>query len=204
MQRCSEFKQMNPLLLIVGMPGAGKSTVVRYLEAKGWPVVHFGQITLDEVERLGLPPSQQSEKTARESLRKHHGSVVYAQMSLPAILGYLKDTFTIVDGLYSWDEYLFLKENVPNPLYIISVSADRRIRYARLASRATRSLSSSEAEARDLAEIQTLQKGGPIAIADFTILNNGAEAELMQAVNRVIVQVYKDTKVQERDSSAKS
>lgn len=182
---------MNPLLVIVGMPGSGKSTLVRHLEKKGWPAVHFGQITMDEVKRLNLPPTQASEKQAREALRQKHGSAVYAELSLKTIQANLQKSVAVVDGLYSWDEYTYLKSKIPNPFYVVAVCADRGIRYARLANRRTRSLPPAEAEARDIAEITKLQKGGPIAIADFTLVNNGTEQDLVPAIERVLQQIWR-------------
>ena len=55
---------------------------------------------------------------------------------------------------------------------IIAIIADKNIRYGRLNVRDIRSLSASEAEKRDIAEIENLAKGGPIAFADYFILNN--------------------------------
>ena len=178
--------KMNPLILVVGMPGTGKSTVVKFLERKGWPTIYFGQITLDEIIRRDMPNSEKTEKEVRESLRREHGNAVYAEMSMRCITQNLQDSPTIVDGLYSWDEYKFLRTHIANPMYIIAVCADRQMRYARLARRSSRPLKLVEAEKRDFAEIENIQKGGPIAIADFTILNNGLEQDLDTAVSRVV------------------
>ena len=47
------------------------------------------------------------------------------------------------------------------------------IRYKRLESREVRPLTNIESESRDIAEIENIAKAGPIAYADYYILNNG-------------------------------
>jgi len=66
------------------------------------------------------------------------------------------------------------------------VICDRALRYARLAARPERPLTPQEALERDIAEIETLDKGGPIAIADFAILNNTTPADAIAALQRLL------------------
>ena len=177
---------MNPLFVIVGMPGAGKSTVVDHLAQRHWPVVYFGGITLAEVETRGLPATQDSERAVRESLRQLHGPAVYAKLSLPSIKRNLASGPTVIDGLYSWGEYVWLRQELEALVYVIAVCADRRSRYQRLASRQVRRLAPEDAEKRDFAEIENIGKGGPIAIADFTLLNNTSVEALLSQVDHLV------------------
>ena len=52
-------------------------------------------------------------------------------------------------------------------------------RYRRLANRKIRPLSEAEAMSRDIAEIENLHKGGPIALADYLIVNDADEKSLL-------------------------
>jgi dephospho-CoA kinase len=72
-------------------------------------------------------------------------------------------------------------------MYVVAVIASRSIRYERLARRPVRRLSPEEAELRDFAEIEKLEKGGPIAVADYVILNDGSEEELLRSVDRLLL-----------------
>jgi len=69
---------------------------------------------------------------------------------------------------------------------VLAVTAPRPLRYARLAARPERPLSPKEALSRDIAEIEILEKGGPIAMADYTILNTGSLESLEAAVDGLI------------------
>jgi dephospho-CoA kinase len=87
-----------------------------------------------------------------------------------------------------------LKEKYRDSMTVVAVYAPPEIRYERLGNRAVendekqrfRSFSRKEAKARDFAEIENLEKGGPIAMADLTIINTGTIEDLKQKVRDII------------------
>jgi dephospho-CoA kinase len=105
----------------------------------------------------------------REELRSKHGMDAYARLSLPAIRRSLSQGPTAIDGLYSWSEYKFLKTRFGERMKVVAIFTPRAMRYARLSKRPERPLTFEEAEQRDFAEIENVEKGGPIAIADYTL-----------------------------------
>lgn len=160
------------ILALVGMPGAGKTEASSHLQKKGIPFVRFGQITEDEVVRLGLKLTQENERIAREKIRKEEGMGAYAFRAKPKIDQLLKtNNVLVIDGLYSWEEYTFLKKEFSD-LLLIHIYAEPQKRYERLLKRPIRKLSKNELRLRDIAELEKLNKGGPIAIADYLVENN--------------------------------
>lgn len=178
------------IFALVGMPGSGKSESAFYLQKKGLPFVRFGDLTEQEIIRRGLTVSSKNEKTVRESIRQEQGKAVFAKKALPKIKElFLSHDIIVVDGLYSWEEYLFLKEIFPH-LLVIHIFANRGIRHKRLAKRKTRPLTRVQAEERDKAEIEKLNKGGPIAIADYLINNsNDNKKELYRNIDRLLTEI---------------
>lgn len=175
------------IIAIVGMPGSGKSTVVQYL-VKNYklPFLHFGQITIEEIHKRGLPEGQENEKKVRQELRKQYGMAAYAQLSLPKIKDLLQQhSIILIDGLYSWSEYTLLRTADVGNLILVTVISKRETRYSRLANREYRPLSPIEAEKRDFAEIQDLEKGGPIALCDYYITNDCRLEEFEHAIANI-------------------
>lgn len=78
----------------------------------------------------------------------------------------------VLDELVSWSDYTELKKAFPGELILIAVVAERHLRYHRLSLRETNSLTTSAAHERDIFEIEHLDKGGPIAVADHYVINN--------------------------------
>jgi dephospho-CoA kinase len=174
------------VVALVGMCGAGKSEVARYLERKGWRVVHFGQLTMRELCARGMSITEENERSVREGLREQHGPDAYARLLLPEIVDGLAQDPTVVDGLYSWAEYRFLRNQLGRRLFVVALFTPRMQRYRRLAARPHRPLSMEQAEERDFAEIEHLQKGGPIAIADYTLINSGSRDDLFGSVDELV------------------
>ena len=174
------------VVAIVGMTGAGKSEVARVFEERNFKKVRFGDITDEELNDRGLEPNEENERSVREGLRRKHGMAAYARLSLPKIDDSLKSCDVVVDGLYSWEEYTLLKERYGERLNVLAVWASPATRHARLARRAKRPLTSKEAASRDKSEIENINKGGPIAVADFTLLNEDSLEELRRQTERVL------------------
>jgi dephospho-CoA kinase len=170
---------------VVGMTGAGKSEVARVFEQKGFSLIRFGDITDKEIKRRGLKPGEASERLVRETLRREQGPAAYAELNLPRIEQALKSSNVVIDGLYSWEEYTCLKSCYGESLYLVAVWSSPKTRYKRLASRSSRRLTEEEAASRDRAEIENTAKGGPIAMADFTIINESSLEELKQETARI-------------------
>jgi dephospho-CoA kinase len=174
------------VVAIVGMAGAGKSEVAMVFEENGFKKVRFGDITDEELKNRGLEPNEKNERYIRRKLRKEHGMAAYAKLNLPRIDSALKSSNVVVDGLYSWEEYILLKEYYGGQFTVVAVWASAATRHKRLRSRAERPLTLEEAASRDREEIENINKGGPIAMADFIIVNEASLEKLKKDTERVL------------------
>ncbi|MCL4353272.1 AAA family ATPase [Patescibacteria group bacterium] len=175
-----EILDRNKLVLcLVGMPGAGKTESVFYLRKKNLPFVRFGDVTDEGIRNLGQELTPDNERAFREKLRQELGMAAYAIRSKPKIDRLLEtNDAVVIDGLYSWEEYILLSQYYQG-IKLVHIFAEPEIRYQRLAGRKIRPLSLEEARKRDIAEIENLDKGGPIAIADYLIENNKDDIKLL-------------------------
>jgi dephospho-CoA kinase len=169
------------------MAGSGKSVAGERLEALGFAKVYFGGLTIEEVKRRGLEVNERNERAVREELRRTHGMGAFAILSLPKIEEFLRQgKRVLIDGLYSFSEFKILIEKFGSGLLVVAVFTPRELRYERLAHRAVRPLTRAEAASRDYAEIENIEKGGPIALADYTIVNDGYKEKLIQQLNQIL------------------
>ncbi len=180
---------MGKIIAIVGMCGSGKSVASDYLESMGYKKVYFGGVTMEKLKENNMEITPENEKYMREKLRNELGMAAYARILLPRIEEYSKDFDVVLDGLYSWDEYVVLKEKLGNKLTMIAIVADKYLRYERLSVREVRPLTNIEAENRDIAEIENLAKGGPISIADFYILNNFDKETYISNLKNILAKI---------------
>ena len=174
-------------LALVGMPGAGKTLCAQHLAGKGYWTLRFGGLVVDEVQRRGWQVNPANERVVREDLRARHGMAAMAALSLPRLQSALDAGRNIViDGLYSFSEYQLLRADLAAPLLLLAVAAPRHLRYQRLENRPNRPLTPQQALRRDIREIERLEKGGPIALADYTLLNDGAPDALLRRLDSLL------------------
>ncbi len=179
------------IVALLGLPGSGKSEAVNYLMNKhNWPKVYFGQITFIEMDRRGLPHTQENERLVREDLRRHFGKDHYAN-EVVKLVRIIKDSkVVLVESLYSWTEFQVLKKEFGERFLTIAIHASPSTRHARLMHRPVRPLTKREAEIRDEAQIEQLEQGGPIALANYMIVNEHSRdhfhVELDSIVEKII------------------
>ena len=172
----------------VGLAGSGKSSVVEYLSEKGYPKVYVGGFIVQGVLDQGLELTQENERNYREQMRKKHGKEVFMTMAIDQ-MRHLIDAgqhAVILDGLYTWTEYKMLKHAFPGELTTVAIVTPKHLRYNRMSKREHRPLQPHEVDERDWAEIENIEKGGPIAIADYFIHNDSDIENLHQQVDGVL------------------
>lgn len=181
---------MNKLIAVVGMSGSGKSTIIDYLENINWKKIYMGGITYKLMDEAGIEriPDGVSEKKFRENLRKEYGPECYAKFIEKDIIKEIENSNVVIDGLYSWYEYKYLIEKFPS-LKLVCVVTDKKLRYERVAKRPERPFDSEAIKYRDLSEIENLYKGGPIAYADYYILNNGTIKNSINQLKQMLEEV---------------
>lgn len=178
------------VLALVGMPGAGKSFCVEHLSERGIPSVYFGGVVVEEAKRRYGETNEKYEKEIREEFREVDGKGAIAKRIIPKIHDLFKTHDRVVaDGLYSWTEYKMFKDEFAQDAIVVAIAAPRSIRHERLASRPIRPLTEAEVSSREYAEIENLEKGGPIANADYTVVNDEDPYVLIERLEHILRQI---------------
>ena len=181
------------VLAVVGMSGSGKSVVVNYLTEQGYPKVYFGGMIYKEMERRGIARTEdgESEKKFREEIREKEGKdwVVRQAIKEAESLIAAGQKRIVLDGVYSWTEYKILREQFPGELTCLAVVVPKKLRYRRVAERVERPFKRAEIMERDRSEIENLEKGGPIAMADYYILNDQGVRELEEKTREILAEI---------------
>lgn len=176
------MSQKYTVIAIVGMPGAGKSTAAEFFRSKNVPILRFGDQVDIGLSEHNLPRSEKNERWYREKLRAELGMAAMAIKIEPRIRKAASTaSYIVLDGLYSWEEYIYLQEKIPD-IQLLCIYAKPTLRYERLSKRPIRPLTIGEAKGRDIAELEKLNKGGPIAIADHLIKNETNEVDFTTAL----------------------
>ena len=187
---------MHKLVCITGLTGSGKSTASDFFVKKGYKSVRFGQPVLDEVIKRGLQPIEENERPIREELRKKYGMAAMAKLNLPTFKKFLKKGNVLGDGLYSFEEYKLLQKEFGKKFITIAVYAPPELRYKRLAERKllrsdiklrSRPATYKAAKSRDYAELENLNKGATLAMADYTVLNTST----LQSFDKQLDAIFK-------------
>lgn len=178
------------IIAVVGMSGSGKSVVVDYLTEKGFPKVYFGGMIYKEMKRRGIEITSdgESEKQFREMIRETEGKDWVVKQVIEETINLINagQKRIVLDGLYSWTEYKILKKEFPGQLTVLAVVVPKALRHFRVGKRPERPFNTKEIQERDRSEVENLEKGGPIAMADYYVLNDDSVAKLHDDVDVIL------------------
>ncbi len=170
---------MKMVLAVVGLVGSGKTEATDFISNKtAWPKVYLGQATFDEIKKRGLPINEVNERMVREDIRNQYGMAAYALINIPSIQEQFVKSSVLVESLYSWEEYLEFRKVFGESFKVLAVHANPEIRAKRMKERHVRTLSQEEFESRDFSQIANLNQAGPIARANYVVINEGSISEL--------------------------
>ncbi len=175
------------IIALVGLAGSGKSSAVEYLTKKGFPKVYFGGVIYKAMEEAGIEPTWDNQQKFREEIRQREGK----DFVIKRVIKNIRDLINagqnkiVLDGLYTWSEYKILKHEFPGQVVVIAIVTPKHLRYQRMMKRLERPMQPREVDQRDWSEIENLEKGGPIAIADYFVINDGNLDQLHQKIDAV-------------------
>ena len=181
------------IVAVVGMCGSGKSTAIEYLTERGIPKVYFGGVIYKAMEEAGIARTEdgESEKRFREEIRKKEGKdfVVLRAIKEAKKLIEAGQKHIVLDGLYSWTEYKILRKEWPTEMTVVAIIVPKALRRKRVAERPDRPFDAQAIAERDRSEIENLEKGGPIAIADYYIDNSGTIEEFHERFGKLMKEI---------------
>ena len=173
------------IIALVGLAGSGKSSAVEYLTEKGFPKIYFGGVIYKAMDEAGIEKTWDNQQQFREEIRRREGKDFVIKRVIKNIHDLINagQNKIVLDGLYTWSEYKFLKHEFPGQVVVIAIVTPKYLRYQRMAKRIERPMQPHEVDQRDWSEIENLEKGGPIAIADYLIINDGSLEQLHQKID---------------------
>jgi adenylate kinase len=189
--KIKEFKKdKKSLIAIVGLHGSGKTEAADFFKNKKLPVVSFGDIVNEKIEQQGKKHTEEVHRKMRNELREKYGKAAFAVINLDKInKAFESNMAVVIDGMRSWEEYLYLKKQMPSvKIYILALYADKELRYKRIKSRKKRS--QLYGKERDLNELIETNMGPTIAYADFTVKNNFSFDDLHDKLEHVYRVIY--------------
>ena len=183
-------QKQKTIIACVGLPGAGKSEAAQYFASKGIPLISFSKMMNDYIDEHHLKHTEEVHKRIRQEVREKYGMEALAVLNEKKIHEELdKNPIIIVEGMRSWEEYVYLKKKFPKVhILIIAVFADKHLRYERSARRKYRS--KMFGEERDINELIGINMGPTIAFADFIITNNTTLEDLHDKLEKLYQQIY--------------
>ena len=173
------------LIIVTGMPGAGKSGVAQTFNDAGFPVIVMGDIIRNETRRRGLEPNPENTKNVMLELREKGGPGAVASFCVDE-LKKIDSEFVIVEGCRSISE-IDVFDDCAESVVTICVHASPKERYRRLRERNREDAPPSWEvfRERDLREIK-VGLGGVIALSDIMIVNEGSLAEFQEMSRKLV------------------
>ena len=173
------------LVIVTGMPGAGKSGVAQAFHEAGIPVIVMGDVIREETRKRGLEPNPENTKIVMLELREKNGSGAVA-LSCVDELKKLDSNMVIIEGCRSIAEIEVFDDCVDSVI-IVCVHASPKERYKRLRERNREDAPPSWEvfRERDIREI-SVGLGGVIALSDIMLVNEGTLAEFQEQSKELV------------------
>ncbi len=175
------------ILLVAGMPGAGKEEFLTVARSMNIPFLRMGDIVRDLyastiASKEGLSVGQFADRE-----RKIHGKNIWAKRALEKMSG---DIF-LIDGCRSMDEVLAYKELSDN-VKIVAIHTAPDVRYRRLIERAREDAPKNieEFDVRDNREM-SWGLGNVIALSDMMLDNSSTLSEFYSKSKKLLEAVRK-------------
>ena len=170
---------------LTGLPGSGKSVVVKIANEAGYGILIMGDIVRKEAERRGLQSSPENLGKIMLDLRLKEGPTVISRLCIPGIERSIQDKL-LIDGVRSLEEAEKFREHYVN-FSLIAIHSSPETRFRRLYRR-HRSDDPEDLETFNQRDVRELGVGlgKTIAMAEYMIVNEGKIEHIRRRVREVL------------------
>lgn len=161
---------MANIIVLTGMPGAGKEEFVSVAHRHGYQIIRMGDVVREEALRQGVAMDDGGLGGFASSERQRHGAGIWAHRCLERI-GTMD---TVIDGSRSLAELEVFRRSLGPRARLVAVhtSPEERFRRLQRRARADAPRDRQEFDRRDHRELEW-GLGGLIAMADSMLVNQG-------------------------------
>ncbi|TFH07171.1 MAG: flagellar hook-basal body complex protein FliE [Candidatus Thorarchaeota archaeon] len=176
------------IIIITGMPGAGKSEVANAFKNAGFPLITMGDVIREETRNRGMEATPENTKKIMLELRELHGPGAVATRCLDGLCKQESD-IVVIEGCRSIAEIDVFNDYVEE-LKIICVHASPKIRFSRLRERNREDAPSTWEifRERDIREI-SVGLGGVIALSDIMLINEGTINDIQNSSKELVAKL---------------
>ncbi len=171
-----------PIILLVGMPGAGKEEFVNVAKKKGYKVIRMGDVVREFVASLGYPLKNEIVGKIAGEEREKNGEEIWAKRVVEKIrkMGGEK---IVIDGIRCPEEVEIYKKELGDVI-LVGIFATQNDRYDRIINRGREDdvKNWDEFIAREDREL-SWGLGNVFARSDVMILNTGTLEEYYRKVS---------------------
>jgi dephospho-CoA kinase len=121
------------VIVIIGLPGSGKSIASKLLARKGIPAYNSSHVIKEEVIKMGLELTIESEEHIARQLRKEHGMDAPARFLANSIEKEESDIICI-EGFRNIEETEYIERF--GEIFLVEILAPKDVRHGRLIRRA--------------------------------------------------------------------
>jgi dephospho-CoA kinase len=176
------------IIIITGMPGAGKSEVANAFHDAGYPIIVMGDIIRTETRNRGLEANPENTKKVMLELRKLHGPGAVATRCIDGLCNQ-ESNVIVIEGCRSIAE-IDVFDDYAEELTIIGVHTSPKVRFARLQERNREDAPSTWEvfRERDIREL-SIGLGGVIALSDIMLINEGTLESFRESSKELVAKL---------------
>jgi len=173
------------IIIITGMPGAGKSEVAKAFQNAGFPLIIMGDVIREETRNRGIEANPENTKKVMLELRELYGPGAVATRCLDGLCNQ-KSNIIVIEGCRSIAE-IDVFDDYAEELVIVCVHASPKTRFSRLQERNRKDAPSTWEifRERDIREI-SVGLGGVIALSDIMLINEGTLEDIQNASKELV------------------
>lgn len=177
------------MLIVTGMPGAGKDEFIQVAKTLGWRDFHMGDTVRKYASRNNVKSKDSEIGAFANQERQLHGKDIWARRLAEEIDD---DRKVIIDGLRNMEEFDFFKTKFPN-LILIGIHTDRDERLRRIVNR------HRVDDVKDMTELVSRDErelswgiGNAISLAEYMVVNDSTLENFRKKSKHLLEKIEKE------------